>query len=71
MAASSVVVDEESVKAAAAQVVAGPGSGVGPFGEQGAVEAFGFAVGPGAAGFGEASFSPRRRNRGRDPKPDH
>src|SRR3954470_10905188 len=56
VAASSVVVGEEAVKAAAAELVAGPGPGVGPFGEQGPVEPFGLAVGPGAAGFGEAAF---------------
>src|SRR5690606_5577357 len=35
-----------------------PGLGVGEFGEQGAVEAFGFAVGPGAAGFDVAAAQP-------------
>ena len=41
MTASSVVAAQERVKAAAAELVAGPGPGVGPFGEQGAVEPFG------------------------------
>ena len=66
MAASSVVVDEESVKAAAAQGVVGPGSGVGPFGEQGPIEPFCLAVRPGTAGLGEASFQLPRRA---DPAP--
>jgi hypothetical protein len=56
--ASSVVVDEEPVKAAASEAVAGPGSGVGPFGEQGAVEPFCCAVGPGLTGWDERQTDP-------------
>jgi hypothetical protein len=56
VAASSVVVGQEAVKFAAAMQVAGLWSGVGPFAEQDAVEAFCFAVGPRAVGLDEASF---------------
>lgn len=52
----SVVPVQESVKALCALTVGGPWAGVGPFVEQGPVEAFSFAVGPWAAGFDEAAF---------------
>ena len=58
MASLSVVPVQASVKALCALTVAGPSSGVGPFVEQGPVEPFGFAVGPGAAGFDESASQP-------------
>jgi hypothetical protein len=68
VAASSVVVPDESVQGSTAGGVAGPGAGVGPFVEQGPVEPLGFAVGPGAPGLGEPSFD---LSGGADPRPVH
>src|SRR3954454_11223095 len=48
-----VVVVEPGGQEGRAVVVAGEGPGVGPLGAQGAVEAFDFAVGPGAVRSGE------------------
>ena len=48
-----VVEVEPGGQGAGALAVGVPGSGVGPFGEQGAVEAFDFAVGLGPVGAGE------------------
>ena len=56
MAASSVVVLEPGCQGCGAFVVAGEGLAVGPFGEQGAVEAFGFPVLPGAVRLDEDLF---------------
>src|ERR1700733_11445226 len=53
MGSSSVVVLDPSGQGRAAGSVGGPGAGVGEFGEQCAVEPFGFAVGPGASGLDE------------------
>ena len=50
----SVVVQEPGRKCGLAVVAAGEDLPVGPFGLQGPVEAFGFAVGPGAVGLDEA-----------------
>ena len=61
MASSSVVAAKELVKTAFALAVACPGAGVGPFVEQGPVEAFDFAVGPGTARFDKSTLeSPGR-----------
>ena len=54
----SVVVAEPGRKCGLAVVAAGEDLPVGPFGLQGPVEAFGFAVGPGAVGFDEALDRP-------------
>ena len=56
MAWPSVVVVQVSVLAVLALAVGCPGPGVGPFGQQGAVEAFGFVVGSGAVGFDVSAF---------------
>src|SRR3712207_9037762 len=53
VAAGSVVVGQPAVQGGGALVVGCPGGGVGPLGLQGAVEPFGLAVGPRAAGLDE------------------
>lgn len=60
MCSLSVVALDKAVKGGGALGVAGPGLGVGPVGEQGAVEAFGFAVGPGATGLDVAALDLQR-----------
>ena len=54
----SVVVLEPGRKCGLAVTAAGKDLPVGPFGLKGAVETFGFAVGPGAVGLDEALDSP-------------
>ncbi len=52
MASLSVVAAQEAFQCSCALVVVGPAAAVGPFGEQGSVEPFGFAVGLWPVGLG-------------------